>query len=170
MGASMKQSGFTLLEMMVTVSLVAIVSGLAVPSIGVWLDNARVDGAANNFVASIGMARTEAVRRGQSVQVLPITLTTDWSKGWCVRIVGGAVSCNSTDTNVVYTSEKPAPSLKMQFYGWNQFTFLATGSRAAAGMADVPILFCSPKGSGRQVTLTIMGNTKYTKLNSGCMP
>jgi type IV fimbrial biogenesis protein FimT len=64
MGAS-RQSGFTLIELMVVVGIMALLLALAVPSFESTINSGRLTGAANELVASIQTARMESVRRNR---------------------------------------------------------------------------------------------------------
>lgn len=56
--------GFTLLELMITISVAAILVGLAVPSFQYVFNVGRVTAPANELLAGIQVARMEAIRRG----------------------------------------------------------------------------------------------------------
>jgi type IV fimbrial biogenesis protein FimT len=86
-----KARGFTVVELMVTLLLAAIVAGLAVPSLNFLVRNNRAASIANELVSSIRLARSEAVIRSQQVTLCPSTdgntcaVTTNWSNGWIIR-------------------------------------------------------------------------------------
>lgn len=63
------QQGFTLIELMVTVALVAILVGIAVPSFQGALNGNRLATSANELIASLQTARMEAIRRNRRVAV-----------------------------------------------------------------------------------------------------
>ena len=85
------QLGFTLIELMVTVSLMAIALTIAVPSYKAMIANNRSATEVNRFLTAINITRSEAVKRGIPVTLcarkLPRTLPescsgdTDWSTG-----------------------------------------------------------------------------------------
>ena len=62
-------NGFTLIELMVTVAVLAIVLSLGVPSYRALIINNRLTAQANALVASINLARSEAIKRGVRVWV-----------------------------------------------------------------------------------------------------
>ncbi len=72
--------GFTLVEMLIVVSLVAILGAIAVPSFRNLLLNQRLASTASDFVAGLSLARTEAMKRSQKVRLL--ARYQDWANGW----------------------------------------------------------------------------------------
>jgi type IV fimbrial biogenesis protein FimT len=90
-----RQSGFTLIEMMVTISVLAILVSLAAPSFRENLVRNRAGAISNEFTSSISKARVEAVNRNVCVSIcrstlVPSTTTsqprcdsgTNWNNGW----------------------------------------------------------------------------------------
>lgn len=75
--------GFTLIELMVTISLAAILMMIAVPSFVEFQRNAQLTSFANNMLASINGAKGEAMKRGESVVIVPL-VGTDWTTGMTV--------------------------------------------------------------------------------------
>jgi type IV fimbrial biogenesis protein FimT len=64
-----KQSGFTLLEMMFTVALLATIVGIGLPNLRLFVQNSRMVSAANDILTDFNLARSEAVKRR-----VPVTL------------------------------------------------------------------------------------------------
>jgi len=65
----MNCKGFTLIELMVTVVLAAVVLTIGVPSLKTLIDSNRLTAATNDFVSAITLARAEAIKRGSFVAV-----------------------------------------------------------------------------------------------------
>jgi type IV fimbrial biogenesis protein FimT len=61
--------GFTLIELMVAVAVLAITLGFAVPGYQSVVNGNRLAGTANEFVATLQSARVEAIRRGRRIAV-----------------------------------------------------------------------------------------------------
>lgn len=76
--------GFTLIELMVVVTLVAVLSAIAVPSFRDLLLNQRLAASTSEFVAALSMARAEALKRSQTVTLTPRTIN-DWNSGWEIK-------------------------------------------------------------------------------------
>lgn len=64
-----RQGGFTLVELMVAVVVMAIVLGFAVPGFQTTINSSRLTGSANEMVNALQTARMEAIRRNQRVAV-----------------------------------------------------------------------------------------------------
>jgi type IV fimbrial biogenesis protein FimT len=64
-----KQAGFTLLELMLTIALLAVVMGFGVPNMQEFVRNARMSTSANDIITDFNYARSEAVKRR-----VPVTL------------------------------------------------------------------------------------------------
>jgi len=64
-----KSAGFTLLEIMIVIALLAVLIGLAAPSFGDFIRNSRLTGKANDMLAGLNLARTEAIKRHVPVTV-----------------------------------------------------------------------------------------------------
>lgn len=96
--------GFTLVELLVTVVVLAIVAVIAVPSLRSFSINNQVAAARSSFAAAIALAHSEAARQGQPVALaacapgvsaeacLPGPSGNEWSPGWRVRLASDSDS------------------------------------------------------------------------------
>jgi type IV fimbrial biogenesis protein FimT len=57
-----KQHGFTLLEMMLTITVAAVIMGLAIPNMSQFMRNNRVTAASNDLLAATYKAKTESIK------------------------------------------------------------------------------------------------------------
>src|SRR5581483_7144807 len=84
------QRGFTLFELMVSIMILALLVGLAVPTFRTITANSRTSAATNNLASALAVARSEALRQSTTVSICPsgnqqtcdVSVTPDWTNGW----------------------------------------------------------------------------------------
>ena len=86
-----KNSGFTLLELLITVALISIVMAIAIPSMTTFTQNDRLTTNINTLIGHLAYARSEAVKRSQQVSICVSNDTAtctagNWQDGWIVYI------------------------------------------------------------------------------------
>lgn len=107
-------SGVTLIELLVTMAIMAVLSALAVPSMRQFVGNWQVSNAVNVFMGSLQLARAEAVKRGRTVRMCRSdngrscgagnNLPDGWTSGWIVFVDNDGIGLNVTDGDqVLYT-------------------------------------------------------------------
>lgn len=64
-----KQSAFTLVELMVTIAILAIIATLAAPNLSQMLRNTKVNTSSGDILSFLQQSRTEALRLGKTVTV-----------------------------------------------------------------------------------------------------
>jgi type IV fimbrial biogenesis protein FimT len=90
------QKAFTLIELMVTLAVLAVIIGFALPSFTQQIVNSTSATLGNDLVTAINFTRQEAVKRGKLVSICPSTdgmaclTSADWAKGWLVFEDGAA--------------------------------------------------------------------------------
>ncbi len=79
------KAGFTLVELMVTLAVAAILLSIAAPSFSDFIQNNRITSTTNNLIAHLQYARSEAVSKGQAVVLARTSATAkDLSQGWTI--------------------------------------------------------------------------------------
>ncbi|MCP4472031.1 MAG: prepilin-type N-terminal cleavage/methylation domain-containing protein [Gammaproteobacteria bacterium] len=98
--------GFTLLELIIIIAILGLTMAFAAPGLSTMIKNNRISGNANDFVAALQFAKTEAASR-----INPVTLCKsnpagtacvaggDWQQGWIVfSDANGDAAVNAGDT------------------------------------------------------------------------
>lgn len=88
--------GFTLVELMIVLVVMAVLLGIAVPSMTQFTFSGKLRAYSNEIVASAVLARSEAIKRNQAVTLCVSSNGTScasgsWESGWIVRTSGGEV-------------------------------------------------------------------------------
>ncbi|MGL6160036.1 GspH/FimT family pseudopilin [Microbulbifer sp.] len=84
------QGGFTLIELMVTIAVFAIVVTIAAPSFSAMINNNRSVALGEELAGALNYARSEAVKRGARVSICASSNGTGctgadtWNQGWIV--------------------------------------------------------------------------------------
>jgi type IV fimbrial biogenesis protein FimT len=99
--------GFTLIELMVVIAMIAIIASLAAPSFQTGIAKQKVSVAASDLMASLMQARNEAITNNQQTIVQPLE-TTDWSRGWRVYVDTDKDKSYTEGTDLLVTTVAPA--------------------------------------------------------------
>lgn len=154
-----KSAGFTLIELMITVAIIAILASIALPSFRSMIRNAQTRNAAEAITNGLQKARGEAVARNANVEFV---LGVDSS--WLVQLPGSTIlesrlsAEGSADTTVTAT---PTAATTATF---NSFGRVVANADASAMLAQVDLA----TGGGNQplrVTLGVGGNARMCDPN-----
>ena len=144
--------GFTLIELVVTIAILGILIGLALPSFRQFVATQRLRNASFDLMASLMRTRSEAITRNGQVSMTKAT-TGNWDGGWTVTD-----STTTTPTNIqvqqAYSGIQITDSV-----GVSSVTFGKDG-RAVSGTATNFTIAPSPAVTGvssRCVTLNLSG-------------
>lgn len=168
-----RQSGFTLLELLVVILVVAILAALAGPSFIATIASAEVNGTRDKLASAMQYARSEALKRKTPVSVCAsadqttCSNGTDWQNGWLVfGDLNGNASLDAGET--VLQVEYSAGQLNTYNDGGDIVTFNRIG-RAVTGAGDYA--FCHPEqpSRGRVVRITVTGSVeRQQEIIGGC--
>ena len=163
--------GFTLIELMVTIAIVAILATVAAPSFNEAILGSRLTAFANNFVASAMLARSEAIKRNSTVSLCrsgdgtSCATSGGWQQGWIVfNDINADQTVNTGETIIQY---QQALSTGYQLTGDDyNLAFQAIG----AGSTTATLTLCRSYPAGTQervVAISATGRTTVKKTTSG---
>jgi type IV fimbrial biogenesis protein FimT len=135
------QRGFSLIELMVVVTIAAVMLGVAVPSFREFMAGQRVKNTAFDFAAALLLARSEAIKRNTPVTVAQAGAS--WAEGWTVAVGGNTLSTKEAPVNVTITTD-PDPTAGVAYQGNGRvagtlkFQFSATSTTAVRCLTIKP--------------------------------
>lgn len=103
-----KSQGFTIIELIITLALAAVVLGLAVPSAKHMFLTSSILSINNDVVAALQFARSEAIKRNVPVTVCSSTngstcngADNNWDDGWIVFVEDVAFDADPKDETII---------------------------------------------------------------------
>lgn len=113
-----KTAGFTILELMATVAIAAVITAFAIPAFQSFMARNRVSALSSEIADSLAFARNTAISKRRTVVWLPA------SSGWTLRMDGSGGTLLEahliTAPTTVAFATTPAPNV-------TEITFLPTG-------------------------------------------
>ena len=132
------QRGFTIIELMVSITVFAVMAVVAIPSFVGFVDRSRTVTSANSFLNVLMVARSEAIRRNRDVTVcnadatgtaceINPVLALQWESG--LIVFDDVDADNVADANEIILIEEGVP---------NGFTFREVGTTFGASLDYSP--------------------------------
>lgn len=99
-----RNSGFSLIELMVTIVIAAILASIAMPSFTAIIQNQRIRSASSDLYSSLIRARSEAIKRNVNITLTPVS--GNWASGWQIAhptTAGSFIEEHPALTNITIT-------------------------------------------------------------------
>jgi type IV fimbrial biogenesis protein FimT len=169
------QKGFTIIELMTAVALLAVMVVIGVPSFNSIINTNETAANSNAFLSALKVARTEATKRRQNIVVCASNnqsdcASNDWSDGWIIfedTNDDGAVSAGPPAEPIIDTydlSDGFAVSRAGGGANSDRITFFATGLSSST-VAQTFTVCKADTASGRMLTVERSGLVTGTNVN-----
>jgi type IV fimbrial biogenesis protein FimT len=164
---SLGSNGFTLIELMVAVAMVAILSAVAAPSFSEMMIRSAIRSTSSDLGADLNLARAEAIRIGGRVSVCAratptaSTCGSDWKQGWLVFREAGTTGIGvfgGSDRLLREHADIHRDLTLARSDGGGAITFMASGALQQSGIATTALLALrAPGQKGRDLQVSVIG-------------
>lgn len=163
MARKINSKGFTLVELMVALSVFGITLGVAVPSFKYLTDRYRIKGAAEALYYSLHTARTQAIKSNST-----ITAAFQTGSNWTARLSDSPTcainsgTCSGTEwTNQILGNEFKGTQITATTFTANNTAFDPKRGTANSGAVTLAL-----NDYTVQVRLNVLGNPRYCAADS----
>ena len=173
------QNGFTLVELMVTIAIAAILVAIAVPSFRSMILSNRIHGATAEFQSALAIARAEAIKRGGDARVTIVAnskvgTVSDWASGVTVfyDTTNNANDGNppATDFNVIMRTSAVAAdvSATVALGGPNHIIYNGMGRTMSStgAMLGGTVAFGAAEGEWRCTIISMAGRIRSVRVSN----
>ena len=168
-----KHSGFTLLELMITLAIIGLVMAFAVPSLSTFIKNDRLSSQINTLVGHLAYARSEAVLRSQQVGLCASDDTTsctagDWAKGWILYVDLDGSSTFNTDDIILRVQQTLSGKNTLTSSMGNNFIYDNRGFSANGAVGTFSL--CDDRGVDHVKSISISNTGRVRQVLSSESP
>ena len=167
------ERGFTLIELMVTITVLAILTTVALPSFNSALISYRLTTISNTFVASAQLARSEAIKRNSRVTMCKsadgttCTTTGGWQQGWILFLDADNNAAKAVTEELIRT-QNALPTNFVTTTGDNYISFNSSGGSelTTGAFQATTVTLCNSSGvtnSARLMVLNSAGRLRVQK-------
>lgn len=172
------RSGFTLIELIITLTIAGILFALAGPAMQSFVQNQRLSSHANEIIADLNYARSEAIKRGGNVSICRQggTLTSpscnsaaQWEAGWVVFTDTDADSTLDAGETVLRVHETLAQNVNLRVIGsvaLNSVSFANTGLTTMTTGQEAALRLCDSRGTPSALTISVNYTGRVTTSKS----
>ncbi|KAB2930022.1 MAG: prepilin-type N-terminal cleavage/methylation domain-containing protein [Candidatus Contendobacter sp.] len=160
--SAFRNKGFTLIELMVTVAIVAILVVVGIPNLRDAMIRSRLSGQIQEFYGTLSLARSEAIKRGAFVSICKsnngtgCTAGSAWRDGWIVFVNNDNDSPAAVDGGDTILRVFPALPSSDSLNANNNFTNYITYDRFGMANNVGTFVFCANSDETKARTIAII--------------
>ncbi|HOY22019.1 MAG TPA: GspH/FimT family pseudopilin [Cellvibrio sp.] len=166
----MRNNGFTLIDLIITLSVMSILLTIGLPSVSTQIQNARVKAATNSLLEAINLTRSQAVFANKRAT---IRKQNEWEGGWEIFIDGDNDGIRDNDEATVRRYEQlKGIRIVANRPIKNYVSYIGTGeSRNASGtsgggfQAGTFTICPAATGKGYELILARGGRVRVAEIN-----
>lgn len=167
--------GFTLVELLITILVAALLMALAIPAFHSFVENNRIAASTNQLVSALAVARSEGIHRRETVTLCSSTdlatcaVSASWETGWIAftdRNSNGAI--DGTDVLLRVWEAIPAGHTLTATGGMTQVGFDRLGIASAGDIFRLANPDCRTGQANRERTVTLLTSGSVNVARANC--
>ena len=187
-------NGFTLIELIVTLTIAGILMAVAAPNMGNFIKDQRLSGQTNDLVGDLNFARSEAIKRSTNITICkqdsastaPLcntTAATPWSAGRVIFIdTNGDGLVDTAEIvlrnreilagNNTLTSAATTTPTSLTHNAANRIVYTSTGLTTVNTGEEASLRFCDSRGINKAIDVQInsTGRSRIDRTPAGTCP
>ena len=168
--SAQRQTGITLIELLITMSILAILVTVSVPSFNKLITHLQLVSVSNNINNMITTSRLNAINKGHDIVLCkksaPVTqdtpnnfcslTTNDWNQGLLVFQDDNNDNTRNVDEEITQQLEPLSKNITLNYNNGAYVHFTPEGVARNAGTFTL----CSPFGEGKEIIINFIGRTR----------
>lgn len=169
--------GFTIIELMLTLVVAAVILTLGVPSFQGLMERNQLTTNINRFISSLALARSEAIKRNQRVVLCPSSNGNSCSDadgyddGWIVFVDTDNDNTHDSGEELVWTGDGIPGNMTLRATGnYNSAIPYVPSGRLAGGTGSVRLCMGGQTSKARMITMITSGRVRLADHDSDGIP